>query len=431
MFDIIKRKKLSLSLSGDKEFPYHLLVKRWDSDLKVLRYMVAPWGSDLNEGLNWDSPKRQIQNIIDELPENGNYNQIFILVHGGDYEGFNLFNHYNYIIHILPIGDWIESSDDYSKWCKNNSIRQITDDSKIIFHLNNEKHLINVKYNELIFEAGYNYAGPELGRYFGKIKFDCAAGEYSPIKNSGKLALFFCEFDFSQVTGYTVIESIDGNKYLSAENLLIEGGRFIGNPNAEWANRENVWYRACISGRNNSTIIEWLWWNGGLSGVIFKPNYQPASGKHLEIINIRQFYSDWFATDIGLTNESCKIKLDEPLAIYYDGSGLTGAPTKFKLYFEEGFKGNVTYHSDIIQLYDKSSAPHYIKDAKINKVSRYVSNLIKSSDDNIYKVRNTEIADTDLSNGELVFYTDEATDKLMVKYKDTAGVVFHGNVALL
>ena len=103
---------------------------------------------------------------------------------------------------------------------------------------------------------------------------------------------------------------------------------------------------------------------------------------------------------------------------------------EYQIYLSAQYRGQMIYNTTVATLLDNSIEPHIVKNESTTKT--FVSSKIKQTTNNvIVGVLASVPTDSELSNKDLIFYMDETTDTLKVKYKDSGGVVQTGDIAIL
>ena len=393
-------------------------------------------GSDLNDGSDFDNAVKTFNRISELLPNDLGGANAYIFIHGGDYSFSTpqLLNKNNGSIFIKWVGTYANSETDESgfyAFIRNGLTSPIANDSQARLLYSSD---MPVNQNLLTFKgtAEYTFDSADLSKAWnavGYLYFDriVIVGSETVGKESGNLLVLECKqfisdgglsLDMKLTTARGIIVGQVSSGYI--KSIKIIGG--TGSASTSTATNKGAIF---IWPDNESSFFiddASFGWAAG---------YEPSvSGKNFEVTNVANLISNEY-----YGKEKGNMVIFHAGSLNYDGSGLSRTKARI-LRSSTNSQMEVQYDPDVIEFVDSSTAPRTTKilnsSGSVISTSVIMANELKTINNSLLqKISTTVPADADLSNKDLVFYMDETTDTLKVKYKDSGGVVQTGDIAIL
>jgi len=416
-FDVVDETKIQF---GDTVYveadPYSSTkVKAFWGDYDIYRICVKPDGDDTKSGLDWENAVATIQGAMSKIPDNLGGTSAHILFYPGDYiitERYEISKNNGHIV-FSWMGSWVGSSDIVNaEWYRVGKEQSyFTSDEPVNFIMSEDivgYWGFSIDSTEKNLKFSIENRNPDNGKkYWDKIRF---VGNVSGgIERVVHLKGVACQFN----DAFTI--DLKGSKiavcFSSNTSGFMRAYKIIGGTNA------------------NSTAFVYEGVNVTMGiysyAMTYETGYAPEQNYgHLEKIV-------WMLEKIETASENETKFLKN--SHYIDNSAIANAKPKLKIGPTAG--GIYSYDTDQMDLQDSSTKARTINvytNGSLVGTINYINSKIKTNGDStIYKVSTTVPADADLSNQDVVFYMDEATDTLKVKYKDSGGVVQTGEIAVL
>lgn len=411
-FDVVDEETIQF---GDQVYvqadPYTKnLIDNWEGTKKVYRLFVDPInGNDLNDGLTWAKAIKTVRNVQNIIPSDLEGRICYVICSSGNVGEFHS-SVSNGIIEFRFACTVHNTDSAYNNFISNNGERTFDSDEPVIFEGDGMEALKHSGKNlELLFIA----EDDELKSLWGKFVFRIKEGTTAPqvIANFQRIFSWNIVVDMSNATTY-------GLNAVTGSNTTIYSGEFIGGAGAS-ATRTGAYSGALtnwIEDGGNFAIGE----AGSYLASKWRVGYAPAELKSWIFRNIKSIYSNQETESKG-----CKLNL-ESLHIDNATSGYTSS-----IYLSTKFSGYVKYNESEVTLADTSVSPRTIVQSVSGLTKQYLSSKLKDVGGIVMNIKTAVPDDSDLSNKDFVFYMDEATDTLKVKYKDSGGVVQTGDIAIL
>jgi len=285
-------------------FPYYKLTtypydqyNSWswypNSNSQVFRFYVKPSGDDGNDGLTWNTAKREISSVLTELPNNLRDYQVWILVAPGVYSPIDLSNKKNGDFRFEWLSKEVdENTSDFYTWVKEGNggqslglgtdsivIRSTTSDIPFNYVLSdNAKGLCNVIFYS--FARDGHWASGD-GCYANRWIFENAgtAPYVMRVWGSDQYLEFFQPVQFNM--GASSNAGLDIDCRFSIRGLSFYGGSGEASRNTSW-----------FSGKAAFVIHNWADEASGVfnDDAVFAAGYEPPS-------NASYYFQDlYFAT---------------------------------------------------------------------------------------------------------------------------------------
>lgn len=349
-----------------KFFPYHKLILNPGGNY-CLRYFVSPDGDDNNSGKNWSNAKRQIQAVINDLPQDLFGYTIYIIVKPGTYsEVYSQQRINNGALAFIYAGDWVsETNGDWALWCREDSNETFTNTDPVIIANSgtDPAWLINGIDLYIGFYSGnYDYKGE-----FWTENYKCRHGAWVIDGTNGTSWSLFVMYGgvegqalwidtmkiiLGGTTGIAV--EINSEVYLFDSLQLIGGDGTASTNNGDWIGAMIVY--------NGGNYLQSLF--GGT--VNYHPDYLRPSNSSLHITDIKQALFCSLSVD---TDGSRNTRILSNNIIYVDDNRSYGK-TEFKI--SAYYHGKIHYHDDYVTLTGEN-ADIILKDLKTNITKTYFS----------------------------------------------------------
>lgn len=438
-FDVVDETKIQF---GDKVYveadPYsrYLIPSWWDSNTLVYRFFVdSVNGSDENNGGDWENAFKSINNVFKYLPSDLGNKQVFIWIAPGTYDGVTnpaiSFEQYNGRIMFQWAGTWINDVASMSEgqilgMNPTSKLDAISSDDQIILKSSqgtiavrnswNGNKDLQVEFNASDMRLNWNDANyPYHNRFVFKGNVT-ADGEVTTdtilrMVNLKKLTIntgFTLDLQNTQTSGASF-----GMVDLRIGTFEVIGG------SGEASTVANSQWRCAMSITDYTT------------GYIAIDSYTWGGADALRTRPVNPFKVSGVRTLANLWGTDNKLELKPAqYGEYLQGSLPDANIAEVRLL--EGFSGYLDFESAVFSLEDISTKARKIYDRTTGITKEYALLNQKKVGDSVFMPVGTSVpSDVSLSNKDLVFYMDEATDTLKVKYKDSGGVVQTGEIAVL
>lgn len=409
-----------------ERFPYDKLILAPNGDY-VIRYYVSPDGNDNNDGQTWETAKRQIQSVIDLIPQNIQKYKVLIFVEGGEYAPLTLRNKTNGTVAFCYAGEFYSTqSNNWVTWVRNGTSKVFTNDNPVTIKATATQNALS-HWNpfganlSLHFNSGSMYGKDSFwtsayrGRW-GAWKFDgtdFTGWGLVTMYATGGTQLWADAFDF--VLGGSTGYGID----INCDIVALISARFTGGSGT--ASTSTADWKGAMSVYNESQYVQ----NVGNYSCYFLAPYGYPNGTKFNFIDVAQ------AMYINSSAISSKNTMIDLSSCTYTNSSQSYNNADIKITNGSLWSGYIIYKGSAIEVTGTPGFPIRLKNSTTNTITDYLTEKIIMKNNNPELiVKNSVPADSDIDNSGVIFWVDEATGKLMIKLKYANGTVKTGEVTL-
>lgn len=329
-------------------FPYDKLVTDPDGK-KSFRYMVSPDGDDNNDGQSWDTPKKTIQSVIDDIPKNMIGHTAHIYVKPGNYPPFEVSNFLHGFFTLDWFGsNWLDDDNVWKTFARAGSTTVTTSNDQIIIEGNDSLPPVAFKMcsDDTHFEMwsrNPKYAPYQQGYgFWGRWTLTTTSTSFPflYLQDRGESFILNVLFDMKGAKNFAYYVGSGVANLYSAE---FKGGTGGASTNS------GTWYGAM--GIYSSSAVQLGSFGGGFG---FDTNYPNPDSATLVFKDVKGgFSSAVFTTE--------KTRFEPQKMVYYDVSQTYG---KTNLFLGTKFSGYLKYHQDYATIQDNSTYPRTIYEMK-------------------------------------------------------------------
>ncbi len=429
-FDVVDETKIQY---GDQVYvqadPYtkNLVFAGWGSNIWRV-FVDGELGDDLNDGLTWGKAKKTIKSALDTLPDNLLGYEARIVIHPGIYnENVEVSRFQNCPkLCFMAIGTFLNLEEEVGGLWNPDSVTIRSDEPVHIKGVGTEKSVLTGSWNakdvKVDFEAA-DWTGGKTFNDIGYFLYDKFIIEPEALNTNAVLHMRNTSLNID-VCGIKIFLKdanqgihLDGSESATIKALHVVGGT----GKASGYNSPQLGWNAPIVANGVKSLLVGEYGLDYLRTKITNNEWDTPfvfeGVTHLLAVWDGSVVTSKFKTTT-LTNLQGEQPTLEPLIIRLQNANISG---------------KVEYDSTKITLVDNATNERYIKDwATGEEKSLMASNKMKFVGNNfIPKISTTVPADSSLGNTEYVFYMDETTETLKVKYKDSGGVIQTGDIAIL
>lgn len=411
------------------------------TDLRYRFFLDATNGNDENDGQSWVNALKTVQAAIDKLPSNLDGHKGVLIFAPGTYDGrieldkFKngevIFQHiskrqyeqmsqetidtYGDFIGINTLGVAPYSSTENVKFKYTQDVITTSalirsnnqTDSGFKLSIANSTYGKNWNEDDFAMAEAFEFVGPDVTG-----SGESVYNHFFDLKN--------CAFFVDQAKPIFNFKGLATSAFILAGNVefTMKSGSFIGGDGNASVSTSHPFGAIIANNPGNKIITEcWKAYNyvDQISGSVL------ANQKRWSITGFRRFIYSFNTNDLS-------IDLSSTSMIEYLQGSLPDADLP-KLITHSNDSGYLKYNDTLFVLEDNSLVAHNVY--KNGVLTSFIGGGLKKQTSTIIPISSTVPSDAELANKDLVFYMDEATDTLKVKYKDSGGVVQTGDIAIL